>query len=332
MKTMLGSILFSETAADTAEEITVVTQYSDTRMPILSMIFLGLGILILLAVTIAGFLLLRKNFKNWGYALIAGFTAYLLFGYLVYMLAQVGLSKIPGIEDWAAANEKGYTMILLVISVILECLGVYLGMLYQVRNSEKKNLGLDIGSAIGFSLAYFTAAYVAAKQLSYSFEYILVGNTVNTSGFDTVISSLVSAGNTEEDSVEVLLALCTQPAVNYLYEAIHYILLGVVTLLASVVFYGCMTEKLEKKWYAYGVLLTVCFGVPNVISTWAELSTTLNLVLCILILGAFAYILWYFKKDYLKEELEGIRAARDERNKRAYQEKHKKMPTIKMPD
>lgn len=305
MRNLLNGFLFSADASgETAAAIDpIVTPYSDRTIPVLTIVFLIVGVLLLLAFAVASFIMIQKRTKNWGYGLLTGLASYLLFSYAVNMLIIFGLNKIPGAEAYFAAHEKLYNLIMMFVAMGLELCAVFLGYRYYKVSAEKRNMQPEPGSAVIFGWAFYLGAILVSQQMTYSLEYTLVCISINQMGFDPAVTAMVEGGTSEEEAIAGLLQMVEQNPFEYLMDTFAYFVKAFLQTSAAVLIYGCFYGKLEKKFMLTAAVTIMVYYIPGLLSVVTNIPTWAAFAAALAIGGAFTYNAYRIIREKMPDEL-----------------------------
>ncbi len=326
------------TAAVTIDPI--VTEFSDLKMPVMSMIMMGLAAVVTLAVLIAGIYLLFDRTDNWGMALIAGLAAYMIFCYLLYMGIQIGLNALPFTQGFVQQNPKQMTIIMTILSGILASLAVYLALKYVSSQAMKRGQSMTIGTPLGVGIGMFAAAVLTNREIMTNLQYIMMSVSINKMGFDeavtTTVQSMVENGYTLEEATktatESLHSMMTEPSISFFLNSFYYILIGVLETMAAILVYGAMTEKLEEKWMFVGFGGLMLSIVPSILVSVTSFPSWAGVLVNCVITAAVAVITIKLAKQYMPEELHTLTYSHRRNRRDKGDGEKKKMPHIVMPD
>ena len=344
---MLQKIFFfsEETTTAAGESLTeaselITTEYSNLTVPTLTLVIQVVFMVLLIAVIIAGFILVKRHCVNWGYSIMTGAAAYMLFSLVVYYLVFIGISLIPGGRDKLSTDQTFYVLVAFIVGLICDCLSVYLGMMYVVAQNRKRDAYYDLGTPAIFALAIYAVSLfigipnsLLPASLSSSggglFYFFSLFSTVNTVGFDTLINNLAQNGVSSADAIEWLAACINQSAWTYVFEGFFVISRFVFFLCSSVIAYGALREKLEKKYLGLIAAFIFLSLLPMVLASFG-LHTIICLAMSVVFAAAAFYYTLRIVKQQMPEELERVSHKIENNNKRN-QNKNKPMPKIVMP-
>ena len=335
---LLGAV--AETTA--AVEIDpIITGYGDMKIPVITMVMIGLGAALLLAGIIAGFYFIFDRTDNWGTALLAGIAGYLLFNYVLYMGIQFAINAIPFTKDFPQNNPTSYTASMTVMSAILAGLAIYLSMKYVMNTAMKRGQSVTIGVPLALGLGLYVGAVLTSREISNSIQYILVSVQVNKLGFDesvtaTVQAMMESGEYTLEDAAKLatdsLKQFIEEPAINFLLNQLYDIVVGILETAVAVLFYGAMTEQTDRKYILIGggfVLLSI---VPALLTSLTSIPDWAGFAINTVIAAAAVYLAIKVLKEQMPEDLRSLTYSHRKHKKKDDDGKPKKMPHIVMPD
>ena len=345
---MLQKIFFfsEETSAAAGEVLTeatevITTEYSGLTVPTFTLIFQGIAMALLVAAIIAGFILVKRHCVNWGYSIMTGAAAYMLFSLVVYYLVFIGLSLIPGVRDKLSNDKNLFVILSMIVGLICDFLSVFLGMKYVVYQNQKRNAYYDLGTPAIFALAIYAVSLfigipnsILPASLSSSggglFYFFSLFSTVNTVGFDTLITNLAQNGVSSAEAVEWLAACINQSVWTYVFELFFVLSRLVFFLCASVLAYGVLREKLEKKYMGMIAAYIFLSLLPVALASFG-----LHAIICTAMAIVFAAAVFYYTlrivRQRMPEELERVSHKIENNNNRRNQNKNKPMPKIVMP-
>ena len=340
----------SADATGAAEATTLVeTEFAGAKVPMGTTILFGAGLLLLFAGAIAIIVYLRKHVKNWAYPMYAGAIFYLLLSYIVITLLSFGLSFLPEVKEYAKEHDQtapGWIhMLLYGVRIVTDSLALYLGIRYMRNSSVKRRIEPVIGHSVSFGVACYIAYILVSGALTGYFEFISISGTINSQGFDVVLSRLVE-GNPGVDvhKLETYLLSFVQPNVwRVLFSTFvnmefwrsipgiwPTMVMLAVYVASSVLIYGFQIKKLGVKWLVAAFALVALNWIPYIPSTVMDLPAWSTGIWYTALCALCALVLYYVFKHELKDELKAFSYSREEEQKKVYQQTHK-MPKIVMP-
>ncbi len=323
----IAAFAAESTAAEEAVEI--VTQYSDKRVPIINFVMMGLALIVLIAVLIAGFILIRNHTRNWGTGLITGITAYLLLSVLcMVLLTVVGL--IPSLRDHFNGHPTQISLLSGIVSLIIEILVLYYGGIYARYQCNKRHQTLDIGTPLAFGLGFYTVMVLLGNQISNLFSEMINAYWVNAFGFDKMIASMLESDTyTLETAIPALLEIVDAPGINYLLDALCTILVGVQVTCIEILFYGVSTAKLEKKWLLYAIVFVVLSNIQSFVAIFSS-NMIILFIIGLIVTAGVVYVTCMLVQNHMDDDIRKLAYTRKMEEQAAAAEK-KKMPKIVMP-
>ena len=324
-----------ETLTEAGQLIT--TEYSDLKVPTGILIYLVCAIVLLLAVTVVCFIVIKRHCVNWGMSIMTAAAAFLLFSYLVYNGIFYVLGVIPGVRDVLSANGTLLIILFLIFGAICDFLSVYLGMMYAVKQNAKRNMYYDIGTAAIFAVAIYTVTLIieipnslTAAPVNGFFNFFTLFSTINTAGFDTFLTNLAQNGVAVPELTEQLVGYVTQSIWSYVFETFWAITRLVFFLSASVLIYGVFREKLEKKMLGLAAAVILISLIPKALA-YLGLHPVICTAMAIVFAAAIFYYTLLIVKKQMPEELDRVSRRIENNNNRRNQNQNKPMPKIVMP-
>ena len=306
------------TAAESTEGITIdpiVTGYGDLKIPVLSIIMMGVASVLLLGAMVFGFLVIINRTDNWGTGLLAGIGSYLIFCYLIYMLLQLGLNTLPFTKETVQSNPEQFTSIMTILSGLLVCVAIFLALKYTFNQAMKRGKQVTIGAPLAVGVGMFTAAALLNHEISTTVQYMAMCISINQMGFDAAVTatvqSMVSGGEyaLEEATklaVDSILSVVNEPSLGFLMNALYYISIGVLETASAVLVYGYMNEKLEQKWIFVGFGGLMLSVIPNVLATLVGLPNAASVSMIVVIAAAVAFATIRLAKKYMPEDVKSL--------------------------
>lgn len=341
---MSGLMFVLRSAEETTEAVTIdpiVTEFSDLKVPVLSMVMMGLAAACILAALILGIYFLLDRTDNWGTGLLAGIAAYMVFCYLLYMGLQIGLNALPLTKDFVNDKPDQFTAMMTIFSGIFVCTAIILSLKYVNSQMSKRGQLMTIGTPLAVSVGMFTAMVLVNREMSTNIQYIFVSASVNKMGFDEAVTatveSMVNGGTyTLEEATKIatdsLHGLMTEPPISFFLNAIYYILMELLYASAAVLIFGEMDGRLERKWMFVGLGGVMLSIVPSILVTLTPFPNWAGVLVNLLITAAVVYITIKLVKQYMPEELKSLSYSHRRNRHKKDDDKPQKMPKIVMPD
>lgn len=326
------AVQYFEAETEGVHEIPLITTpYTDKKIPIPTILLLVFSVLLLIAFAVVTFILIRKRTKNWGYSLIVGLAAYLVFVYALNMVVLFGVNYIPGLSTYFETHMLVYNLIMMVFAFLFETLAVLVGLKIYQSTAEKRELAPELGAPLIYGFAFYLAAILVSQQLTYSFEYVMVCASINQMGFDTAVSAMVDGGIAEEEAISSLLALTDQNPVEYLLDSFVFMAKACIQTSAIVLTYGVYNKKLEKKFLGAALGLLAAYYIPSIISFFVELPTIVMFIMTILIGAAVVFVAYRIVSKYMPDDLRELLVIKQQSGGKKGSSKQQKMPKIVMP-
>jgi len=312
----------------------------DWFIPLSSLIWAGVSIVMLIGVAIAGFVLLKNRAQQFFNVLIMGLLVGAVASILLPSLVSFLINVIPGSSDYFSANPTIEGIVSLSLQVLFEFGGILIGYLVLKRSLDRYQTTIEIGEMITFGFAYFAVTILMGSLLSYAFEYIANAVSINSAGVEgTIAGILAQEGNTytEADIREALEAYAATDAKAFVYSGLISIFSGVISTCMAVICYGAFTKKLDKKFHILYTLECVFFVLPNILGFYIELSEIVYTLISFAITALAVLVTVWIIKTYFAEEWKRFIVKKDN-NKGGFggfggrKEEPKKMPKIVMPD
>lgn len=317
----------------------ITTQYANEVVPAGNMILMGLSMVIIIGVLIAGIVLLRNHIPEWVHSLLVGFVAFLAIGYLLWTLAIQGLLAIPAVSDYSKAHEFRFNIIVQLIGFIMEAGGIFGGLFYLLRSKKKRQEYPYIGDALSFAFAGFLSAILIQPVLLNAFTYLSQALQINRDSFDASVNALILNGETQENAIEYLLMVVRYDATPDLLEAIRIVLKTGTLLAVSAITYGILTERIEKKYSVLAVVLLFLSYVPYLLALVfhgtpenpSAYNRTLQIVCQAAVTVISLFALWLIATRKMEGDMRMLRSYSRKEEKRKEEAMQHKMPKITMP-
>lgn len=331
-----GAETINESTGEAAELL--ATAYAGSTVSMGMIVTYGICLVLMVAIAVAVAMWLRNHVKNWVYPVFAGAAFSLTLTYLAPQILNYAINLIPPAREFAEKNLALITILMGVFQFAAECLAIFLGVFYFLRSSKKKDIYPTVAHMFSFGLAFYIVQLLAEGTLFGYYEGIFVSNTINSSTFEGLLTSLVQeGGNTQEEVERYLLGFVNARPFDAVVSAIVLIARGVIYTASSVVLYGVLTKKAKP---AYAVLsfaliqlfvcMTVTAGMSNAGMLGFAFPSYLSLILSLLLASGAVVLIIYFLKVPLKDECYSLKYSRKAELKKQ-EEKKNKMPTIVMP-
>ena len=332
---LFGGSAATTAAAETAEAIT--TEYAGVTVPVFNIIMEALALVLLIGAAIAAVLVIRKHVKDRMLPFVSALIFYLVFVYVGVQLLYFGLNFWASKSTFWEGKEQLVQLIALIATVIFNALTLVVGMLYWRRSCRRDHRQMSLGSAFAFGLAFYVGSLFTGGFIGQLFQMVMNSRYINSMGFDAVVNSyLQQEGADQETVIKGLLDLASDNAMRYvglLLQAFIIIFEGVAFMASAAIFWGALSEKLEKKWYAVAIALNVLVFAPSFVSvTVGEFDgyvyVALAYALALAAVGVFLVL--KLAKNHMPEELEMLKFSR-RKQKEAEERAKNKIPKIVMP-
>ena len=334
-------LIFSEAAGATEatvapEPITVVTEFSDLKIPALNIILAVAGAIILIAALIAAIALLKDRAgMMWIQALLYGISAFLVSTIIFPSLLGLILSLIPGAAEWMDTRPELQNFVAIAIQMVAVPVVIFVGMLLLKKMVEKRHWQLSLENAAVFGASSFLVALLTNSQLMFFIQYTTYALTLNAQGFDSFVSSYLTAF--PEATVEEAIAMVKDTFVNvdtsmFVINSLYYVLQTIVHMAAAAAVFGVYTGKLPKAWIAYGILAPVLFLTPNAIFGFFDVPAWLPFVVTIVVSAVECFIMYKVLSDTLSEDWKKFNEKKPYSEAQKKREEKPKMPKIVMPN
>ena len=330
----------SETAAEAAATV-YPTAFTDLKVPMINMIFMGVAGVLILAALILGVYFLLDRTENWGLGLLAGLAAYMLFDHFLILGVQFLLGWIPFTRNYVEAHPTQISVFMLLLSAGLTCLGIFLAMKYAESQQMKRGMPLSIGLPIAVGIGTLIGLVLVNHLIQLHFSYIMMSYSVNANGFDVTaapyIENLINQGTPREEAVETIAEslsfLGTSPFILFILDALYYIMLTLLHVCAAVLIYAEQQDLIERKWVFVGYGGMMLTTIPGILNTFTTLPNWVGSLAVMLISAAVAVITYRLAKENMPEDLKSLTYSHRRHNRRRKDDdKPKKMPHIVMPD
>ncbi len=331
-------------AEETTEAVQIdpiVTEFSNMKVPVLSMVMMGLGSVILLAAIVAGVYFLFDRTDNWGMGLLAGLASYMIFCFLIFSGLQIGLNALPFTKDFVQNKPQQFTAMMTIFSGILSCLSVFLALKYVESQMAKRGQMMTIGVPLAIGIGMFLGSVLSNRQIMSGFQYIMVSSSVNKMGFDAAVTatvqSMVESGYELEEAkktaIDSLYSMMSEPSASFFLNSFYFVVMGVLETSLAVLLFGEMTDRTEKKWTFIGYGGLMLATVPSLLNSLTSFPSWAGVLVTLAIAAAVGFFTVRQAGQDMPEELNTLSYSHRKNKGGGKGDGHKKkMPHIVMPD
>ncbi|MBQ6036049.1 MAG: hypothetical protein IJL43_01950 [Lachnospiraceae bacterium] len=302
-------------------------------IPTANIVYAIAAAVLLVAAAIVGFIILKRHASNWGNSLIYGLLAGVAFIALLPMLLSAVISIIPAWAEFLTTNKTGNQIVSIILQFVVNCAAFIVGMILLKKSSEKTHQPFDVGSGIMFGFGVFMVELFIGQQLSFYVQYIPACLSINQMGYDEAVKSVVESGLTEEQAQEYLKNLAEFGGAELLYNAVTFLLKGVLEVFAGAVAYGLISGKFPKS--CYGLLVggfAVFYGF-NLAFYLMSANSILYIAAVAVLAAVYGFITIRLVKRYVPDEWERFKEKKTGRTSGfpTREKTQQKMPKINMP-
>ena len=226
------------------------------RVPIVSIVFMILGMILAIAVPVFAFIWLKRRYKLEPTVALYSLVAYMLGGYLLPNVLGIGLQWIDLQTGIFSANEIVYYLLISLLSAGLMILSIWLGMKMLCTRGP-----VTFGSSLLFGVCLLIVP-LCTQTITTLGNYVAVSQTVNNGGLYDVINTMITeSGSTEEEVAGLLDAiqfLVDGETIYYLMVALDVLLLMPIHISACVIYGGIAGKQLPK---TYGKFVFIIEGL-----------------------------------------------------------------------
>lgn len=289
-------------------------------VPTLALVFMGISLVLILAVPIVLFFYIKKRFKLNPRALLNGVLVYMAACMLLPQLISIGLAMIPGLGDTLKSNATLAGVVMGLVIAALQMAGLLLGAKYLMKNA-------GFGSYLFYGLG-FTVLEAFMQTATNLFSYLSLAMSVNQVGTAQLIQE-VQESNPEqsEEAVKALYDFIGAPAVNYLSYGLDSTLKVIFILCVAVLIYA-VSKKIGPKYLTLLVLgFIFLFNVPNLLFQAGLYSSMwVAEAMYLVITAGCAYFTYRLVKGSMPDELKNLTRKIDK-----YTPPQKKFPKFNIP-
>lgn len=289
-------------------------------VPTLALVFMGISLVLILAVPIVLFFYIKKRFKLNPRALLNGVLVYMAACMLLPQLISIGLAMIPGLGDTLKSNATLAGVVMGLVIAALQMAGLLLGAKYLMKNA-------GFGSYLFYGLG-FTVLEAFMQTATNMFSYLSLAKSVNQVGTAQLIQE-VQESNPEqsEEAVKALYDFIGAPAVNYLSYGLDSTLKVIFILCVAVLIYA-VSKKIGPKYLTLLVLgFIFLFNVPNLLFQAGLYSSMwVAEAMYLVITAGCAYFTYRLVKGSMPDELKNLTRKIDK-----YTPPQKKFPKFNIP-
>lgn len=286
------------------------TALTADKVPLISIVSIIISAALVIAVPTLSIFFLRKRCQMTLRSMMYGISFYVFTGYLLQQIVSAAIYSIgkgnPGV---------GGIVLYTFITVTLEVLGIYGGMLLQ------RHFLPGINNAAGFAVGYGSIELILAMGFVV-FMFITMIMALNSAGLDAAVSAYPESDR--EEIRQIFQSLIQMPWYEYVIYGIQAVLIAVFRYCTVGIVYGVSIGKLEKKGMFLAAVFCLLFRLPDVLYQLETVKNPLLVeILFVFVTAAIAAVTWKVMNRFMKEEVTEIFTV----PKKAVQ----KMPKIVMP-
>lgn len=340
---MLTSLFSNLLSADSTATIGAIpTSYEGLSVPVFSIVFEVITLVLLIGAGIAGVLLIRHHVEHWVFPLIIGLAFNVFFQFMLFNqrfgLMIIGYSILLSRVEFFQTHEVLSNILLILIEAGFVFLALIFGMRYWKKSAAKENRPFTLGGAIAFGFSFFLITLLTSDYIMIVYQQLNMGIAINSQGFGDLVRMYIDpeSGIDEATAVSYLLPLTENRPAEYVglaLEAVIMILEGLAPLAASILFYGVSSGALKKQWTFASAGLVLMVFLPTILTLLIGDSPAgiyIELAYGLVLGGISVLTILYVSANFMAEEWKALGYTRTMR-RRDEEKKRKKIPKIVMP-
>ena len=167
---------------DTGDIVKGISRFKEgEKFP--SLIFVGLNLLITIAIPVVFFIYLRKHAKLDLKGILVGGLVYIFMNQIMLNLVGILILMIPGVQAYMQANMFVSQSISVILSVAMEFLAILLGMMWMRRRQ------LTFNDCVMFLLGY-SCIIILTETIAQSLAMLINCIMINTQGLTAIFAQI----------------------------------------------------------------------------------------------------------------------------------------------
>lgn len=292
------------------------------KMSTSSLICAGLNLLITIAIPIVFILYLRKRARLELKSLLIGGLSYILMNKIVLNIIGIGISMIPGFQQYMQVNVSGTQIISVVLSFLMEFLAILLGLIWIRRKK------LTFNDCMMFIFGY-TCIVILTETVAQTLAMLINCVAINVQGLEAIFAQIP-----EEDvsiAVDAYRSVLDANPVEFLVEGMNCFIQFLIRACSCILIYASLTGKSGKQNIFVTLFALMLYYIP--IAVYAAQIIPSRLIVEIMFLVVLAVVVFYtytvLKKE-LADDWNEFQSGKNKKNK-PNKNQPQKMPKIVMP-
>lgn len=290
------------------------------KMSMPSLIFVGLNLLITIAIPVVFFIYLRKHAKLDLKGILIGGLVYIFMNQIMLNLVGILILMIPGVQAYMQANMFVSQSISVILSVAMEFLAILLGMMWMRRRQ------LTFNDCVMFLLGY-SCIIILTETIAQSLAMLINCIMINTQGLTAIFAQIP---DTDVDmAVQAYQSVLSAHPVEFLIDGINCLVLFLIRICCCILIYTSLVRKSGKQNLWIALLILILYNVPIALYGVQIVPSRVAVEIAFVVVTAVAM---YYTYTVLKNELaDDWKDFLSGKNKQKKNNQPKKMPKIVMP-
>lgn len=290
------------------------------KMSMPSLVFAGLNLLITIAIPVVFFIYLRRHTMLDLKGILIGGLIYIFMNQIMLNLVGILILMIPSVQAYMQANMLVSQFISVILSVAMEFLAIFLGMMWMRRKQ------LTFNDCAMFLLGY-SCIIILTETIAQSLAMFINCITINTQGLAAIFAQI---SDTDVDmAVQAYQSVLSAHPLEFLMDGINCLVLFLIRICCCILIYTSLVRKSGKQNLWIALLILILYNVPIALYGAQIVPSRVVVEIAFVVVTAVAM---YYTYTVLKNELaDDWNDFLSGKNNKKNKNQPKKMPKIVMP-
>lgn len=292
------------------------------KMSTPSLICAGLNLLITIAVPVVFILYLRKRATLELKSLLVGGLVYILMNKIILNAIGVGLSMIPGIQQYMVSNSAGMQVISVVLAFLMEFLAIFLGLMW-IRRKQ-----LTFNDCMMFIFGY-TCIVVLTETVAQSLAMFINCVAINVQGLESIFAQIAEADM--DMAVSAYRSVLEANPLEFLVEGMNCIIQFLIRVCSCILIYASFSGKTGKQNIVIALFSLLLYYIPiGIYASQIMQSRVVVEVMFLVVVVVVTFYTYTVLKKELAQDWKDFNTGKGKKNK-PNKKQPQKMPKIVMP-
>lgn len=285
-----------------------------------SLVLAGLNLLLTIAIPVVFFIYLRRHARLDLKGILVGGLVYIFMNQIMLNILGILILMIPGVQSYMQTNAVVSQLVSIVLSVSMEFLAIFLGMMWMKRKQ------LTFNDCAMFLLGY-SCIIILTETIAQTLAMFINCIAVNTQGLEAIFAQI---SETDVDmAVQAYQSVLSAHPLEFLMDGFNCLIVFLIRVCCCILIYTSIVGKSGKQNFGVALLTLVLYNIPIALYNIQVVPYKLVIEIAFVVVTA---VIMFYTYTVLKNELsDDWNDFLSGKNKKKNKNQPTKMPKIVMP-